>query len=99
MFCYQCEQTAGGTGCTKVGVCGKNEDIQSLQDTLVFGVKGIAAYAYHARELGARNEQVDAFVHEAMFSTLTNVDFDLDRYLELVLKAGEMNLRVMEMLN
>ena len=99
MFCYQCEQTAGGTGCTKVGVCGKDEDIQSLQDTLMFGVKGIAAYAYHARELGQRDEQVDAFMHEAMFSTLTNVDFDLARYLELVLKAGQMNLRVMEMLN
>lgn len=99
MFCYQCEQTAGGIGCTKIGVCGKDEDIQSLQDTLVFGLKGIGAYAYHARELGQKDEQVDAFMHEAMFATLTNVDFDLDRYLELVLKAGEMNLRVMEMLN
>ncbi len=99
MFCYQCEQTAGGTGCTKVGVCGKNEDIQSLQDTLVFALKGIAAYAYHAGQLGQKDDMVDAFMHEAMFSTLTNVDFDLDRYLELVLKAGEMNLRTMEMLN
>lgn len=99
MFCYQCEQTASGTGCTKVGVCGKNEDIQSLQDILVFGLKGIAAYAYHARELGERDEQVDAFMHEALFATLTNVDFDFNRYLELVLKAGEMNLRTMEMLN
>ena len=99
MFCYQCEQTAGGTGCTKVGVCGKNEDIQSLQDTLTFGLRGIAAYAYHARELGQKDEKVDAFMHEALFATLTNVDFDLNRYLELVLKAGEMNLRVMEMLN
>ena len=99
MFCYQCEQATGGTGCTKIGVCGKKEDIQSLQDTLEFGVKGIAAYAYHARELGQKDEQVDAFMHEALFSTLTNVDFDLSRYLELVLKAGEMNLRVMEMLN
>jgi hydroxylamine reductase len=99
MFCYQCEQTAGGTGCTKVGVCGKDEDIQSLQDTLVFGLKGIAAYAYHARELGQKDEEVDAFMHEAMFSTLTNVDFDLNRHLGLVLKAGEMNLRVMEMLD
>ena len=99
MFCYQCEQAAGGKGCTKVGVCGKNEDIQSLQDTLMFGLKGIAAYAYHTRDLGAKDEQVDAFMHEAMFSTLTNVDFDISRYLELVLKAGEMNLRVMEMLN
>jgi hydroxylamine reductase len=99
MFCYQCEQTAGGTGCTKVGVCGKDQDIQSLQDTLIFGLKGIAAYAYHARELGQNDEQVDAFMDEAMFATLTNVDFDLGRYLKLVLKAGEMNLRVMEMLN
>jgi len=99
MFCYQCEQTAGGTGCTKVGVCGKNEDIQSLQDTIMFGLKGIGAYAYHARELGQKDEQVDAFMHEAMFATLTNVDFDLNRHLELVLKAGEMNLRAMEMLN
>ena len=99
MFCYQCEQAAGGTGCTKVGVCGKDEDIQSLQDTLIFALKGIAAYAYHARELGQKDDQVDAFMHEAMFATLTNVDFDLGRYLELVLKAGEMNLRAMEMLN
>jgi len=99
MFCYQCEQTAGGTGCTKVGVCGKDQDIQSLQDTLIFGLKGIAAYAYHARELGQKDEQVDAFMHEALFATLTNVDFDMDRYLGLVLKAGEMNLRVMELLN
>ena len=99
MFCYQCEQAAGGTGCTKVGVCGKDQDIQSLQDTLIFGLKGIAAYAYHARELGQKDDQVDAFMHEAMFATLTNVDFDLERYLELVLKAGEMNLRIMEMLN
>ena len=99
MFCYQCEQTAGGTGCTKKGVCGKDEDIQSLQDILVFGLKGIAAYAYHARLLGQTDEQADAFIEEALFATLTNVDFDLNRYLELVLKAGEMNLRVMEMLN
>jgi len=99
MFCYQCEQTAGGTGCTKVGVCGKDPDIQSLQDTLIFGLKGIAAYAYHSRQLGQTDAQIDAFMHEVMFATLTNVDFDLDRYLNLVLKAGEMNLRAMEMLN
>jgi len=99
MFCYQCEQTAGGTGCIKSGVCGKNEDIQSLQDTLLYGLKGIAAYAYHARELGAHDEQVDAFMHEALFKTVTNVSFDLNQYLELVLRCGEMNLRTMEMLD
>lgn len=99
MFCYQCEQTAGGTGCTRIGVCGKNEDIQSLQDTLLFGLKGIAAYAYHARELGQRDEDVDVFMHEALFKTLTNVSFDLDQHLEMVLKCGQMNLKIMELLD
>ena len=99
MFCYQCEQTAGGTGCTKLGVCGKNEDIQSLQDTLLYGLKGIAAYAYHAGELGAHDEEVDVFMHEALFKTVTNVSFDLNQYLELVLKCGQMNLKTMEMLD
>ena len=99
MFCYQCEQTAGGSGCTKIGVCGKNEDIQSLQDILLFGLMGIAAYAYHARELGAKDEQVDAFMHEALFKTVTNVSFDLNQHLETVLKCGAMNLRVMELLD
>ena len=99
MFCYQCEQSAGGTGCAKVGVCGKNEDIASLQDALIIGLKGIAAYAFHARELGERDEQVDAFMHDALFSTLTNVNFDLNDHVAKVLKCGEMNLRAMEILD
>jgi hydroxylamine reductase len=99
MFCYQCEQTAQGTGCTKSGVCGKNEDIQSLQDTLLYGLKGIAAYAYHARQLGAIDPEVDAFMHEALFKTVTNVSFDLNQHLELVLKCGKMNYQVMELLD
>ena len=99
MFCYQCEQTLGGTGCVKSGVCGKNEDIQSLQDILLFGLKGIAAYAYHARELGAKSEEVDAFMHEALFKTVTNVSFDLDQHIGMALKCGEVNLKVMELLD
>jgi len=99
MFCYQCEQTAGGSGCTKVGVCGKDADIQSLQDILLFGLKGIAAYAFHARELGFRDEEVDAFMHEALFKTLTNVSFDPAQYLDIVLECGRMNLRAMELLD
>lgn len=100
MFCNQCEQTMNGTGCAaKVGMCGKNEDIQSLQEILLYGLKGIAAYAYHARELGARDEEVDAFMHEALFKTVTNVSFDLGQHLDMVLKCGMMNLRVMELLD
>lgn len=89
----------GGKACTKTGVCGKDEDIQSLQDTLVFGLMGVAAYAYHARELGAKDEEVDAFMHKALFKTVTNVSFDIDDYLEMVLKCGHINLKVMELLD
>lgn len=99
MFCNQCEQTAHGTGCDRSpGVCGKNEDIQSLQELLLYGVKGMCAYAHHARRLGKVDETVDAFVEEALFATMTNVNFDLDTHLELVLECGCKNLRVMEML-
>lgn len=99
MFCYQCEQTAGGTGCTKVGVCGKNEDLAALQDLLIFGLKGVAAYAHHARELGFRDEEVDKFTHDALFFTLTNVNFNLQQHIDMVLKCGEINLKALEMLD
>jgi hydroxylamine reductase len=99
MFCYQCEQTAGGSGCTKGGVCGKNQDIQSLQDILLFGLKGMSAYAFHSRELGGIDTEVDAFAHEALFKTITNVSFDVQDYLNMVLRCGEMNLKAMELLD
>ena len=99
MYCNQCEQTANGTGCVDVGVCGKDPDMQSLQETLLYGVKGLAAYANHARRLGKVDDEVSAFIEEALFSTLTNVNFDLDSLLELVLECGKQNLRVMEMLD
>jgi hydroxylamine reductase len=99
MFCNQCEQTSNGTGCVDVGVCGKDPDIQSLQETLIYGVKGMAAYANHARRLGKTDEEVSAFIEEALFATMTNVNFDMESLLQMVLKCGEMNLRVMEMLD
>ena len=100
MFCNQCEQTAHGTGCVLTpGVCGKNDDVQSLQETLLYGLKGMAAYANHARRLGKTDEDVSAFIEEALFATMTNVNFDMDSLLELVLECGRQNLRVMEMLD
>jgi len=98
MYCNQCQQTAKGVACTTRGVCGKNEDIQSQQEMLIYGLKGIAAYAYHAHILGKKDEQVDAFMHEALFKTLTNVDFSAKDHWDLLLKAGMMNYRAMEML-
>ncbi|MFH0911790.1 MAG: hydroxylamine reductase [Planctomycetota bacterium] len=98
MFCNQCVQTAGGTGCTKIGVCGKSEDIESLQENLLYTMKGVAAYAYHARELGAHDEEVDSFFAEALYATLTNSNFDTDYFIDLNLRAGGVALKAMEML-
>ncbi len=73
--------------------------MHSLQEILLYGLKGMAAYAHHARRLGMVDEAVDAFVEEALFATVTNVNFDMDSLLELVLECGMKNLRVMEMLD
>ncbi len=99
MFCNQCEQTACGVACTSVGVCGKDPDIQSLQDTLLYGLKGLCAYKHHARRLGMVDDAVNAFIEEAMFATMTNVNFDVESHIELVLECGRQNLRVMQMLD
>lgn len=76
MFCYQCEQTAKGSGCTVGGVCGKDDRTSALQDALVYQAKLIGQYANQARKLGAIDAKVDAFVLEALFTTVTNVNFD-----------------------
>lgn len=89
MFCYQCEQTSQGQGCQVVGVCGKDESTATLQDLLIHAVKGISQYAHKARQLGAADAGVDAFTLEAIFSTLTNVNFDAGTVADLVYKAAE----------
>jgi hydroxylamine reductase len=98
MFCYQCSQTAGGTGCTIKGVCGKEATVARLQDNLLFAIKGISAYLYHARELGYTDPEVDAFIERGFFSTLTNVNFDPQEFLNLAERAGEMNIKTMQLL-
>ena len=87
MFCFQCEQTAKGEGCTKIGVCGKQPDVAALQDLLIYTVKGLAQVAIDGRKVGIRDTAVDHFTCEAIFSTLTNVDFDPDRFVELIHKT------------
>lgn len=98
MFCYQCSQTVKGTGCTVKGVCGKNDTVARLQDNLIFAMKGISAYNYHANELGKKDESIDEFLTKGLYSTLTNVNFDIEDLIGLGLKAGETNLKVMKML-
>lgn len=100
MFCNQCEQSFRGVGCSNTpGVCGKDEDVQSLQEIILYGLKGMAAYAHHARRLGKTDESVSAFIEEALFSTMTNVNFDLGSLLEIAMEVGRKNLRVMELLD
>jgi len=84
MFCFQCEQTSKGEGCTKIGVCGKTPDTAALQDLLIYAVKGLAVVAQAGVKAGVRDKAVDKFACEAIFSTLTNVDFDPDRFVALI---------------
>ncbi|MDH3720197.1 MAG: hydroxylamine reductase, partial [Desulfobacteraceae bacterium] len=84
MFCFQCEQTAKGEGCTKIGVCGKQPDVAVLQDLLIYAVKGLSQVAVEGRKVGIRDTAIDHFTCEAIFSTLTNVDFDPDRFVNLI---------------
>ena len=87
MFCYQCEQTAGGKGCTKIGVCGKQPDVAALQDLLVYALKGLSQVALEGRKKGINEPSVNAFVCKALFSTLTNVNFDTGRIADLVKRS------------
>ncbi len=90
MFCYQCEQTASGKGCTITGICGKNPETAALQDLLVDVTKGIAQFAHRSGQLGVRDPEVDVFTAEALFTTVTNVNFDPWRLETILLRAAHM---------
>ncbi|MFQ5823891.1 MAG: hydroxylamine reductase [bacterium] len=98
MFCYQCSQTARGTGCTVKGVCGKEATVARLQDNLMLATQGMAAYLYHARELGYTDTEIDAFLERAFYSTFTNVNFDAEDFIRLTVEAGKMNVNTMRLL-
>ena len=90
MFCYQCEQTSKGTACVgPMGVCGKDEETALLQDVLLHAVKGLSVYAHGARRQGRIDEEINVFTLEAIFSTVTNVNFDPERVSGLIRKADE----------
>ena len=89
MFCYQCEQTAGGKGCTRIGICGKDNDTALLQDLLVHAAQGISMVMHRAGKLGVNDRAIGRFVTEALFTTVTNVNFDPVRLEALLAKAGQ----------
>ena len=84
MFCYQCEQTAKGEGCTIVGVCGKQPEVAALQDLVVYAMRGLSQVAVEGRKVGLSDSEANIFTVKALFSTLTNVDFDADRFQPLL---------------
>lgn len=84
MFCYQCEQAGKGTGCTEFGVCGKDPDTAALQDLLVQVAAGISQYAHRARAYGVVDPAADVYVIEALFTTVTNVNFDVHRLADIL---------------
>ncbi|MCR3954796.1 MAG: hydroxylamine reductase [Gudongella sp.] len=92
MFCYQCQEAAGGKGCTKVGMCGKTSEVANLQDLMIYGLKGLSEVGLKADEIGYRMEGLDRLIIEGLFMTITNANFDKDRFFEgikLVLKKRD----------
>ncbi|UCD97306.1 MAG: hydroxylamine reductase [Candidatus Bathyarchaeota archaeon] len=95
MFCYQCEQTSNGKGCERIGVCGKTPEVATLQDLLIYTLKGLSQVALEARKHGLDLNEVNRFTLEAMFSTLTNVSFDASRFVEFI-KQGAKHRNVLK---
>ncbi len=92
MFCWQCEQTAGGKGCSTFGVCGKSPEVAKMQDLLIYALRGLSEVVLEARKVGVKDPATDVFISEALFATLTNVNFDPDsiaHYLTWTVEARE----------
>ncbi|UCH44779.1 MAG: hydroxylamine reductase [Nitrospiraceae bacterium] len=89
MFCNQCEQVAKG-GCVTIGTCGKKSDVAALQDLLVHALKGLSLYAREGRKAGIKDPEVDTFTMDALFATLTNVNFDPDRFKTFIMRCVEL---------
>ena len=94
MFCFQCQEAAGNRGCTVRGVCGKTPEVASLQDLLIWALKGLSVYGVRARDLDLTDHGLDLFVADALFATITNADFDPDRVAALVGQALQLRDRL-----
>ena len=90
MFCFQCEQTANEKGCTTFGVCGKSPEVAALQDLLIYALQGLSQVAIEAKKHEISDEEVDIFTCKALVSTLTNVNFDPIRFVDLIKKTVEL---------
>ena len=87
MFCYQCQEAAKGTACTIKGVCGKNEVVSNLQDTLMFALKGLSIYSTEARKHGIEKPEINKFIVDSLFATITNGNFDREVFVKKIRKG------------
>lgn len=87
MFCFQCQEAAGGKGCTKVGMCGKTADLAALQDLMIYTVKGLSVLGLKADEIGYTMEGLDRLIIDSLFMTITNANFDKDRFFAKIKEA------------
>jgi len=94
MFCFQCQETAKGIGCTISGVCGKTDKVANMQDLLIFVLKGISIYSTKARSLGIETDEVNRFVVESLFMTITNANFDHDRFVTRIQEGLRLRDRI-----
>ncbi|MBU3182091.1 hydroxylamine reductase [Clostridium psychrophilum] len=90
MFCYQCQEASKGTGCTLRGVCGKTDDVANMQDLLIYVLKGISIYSTRARRFKVENEEINRFVVNGLFMTITNSNFNKSRFVETIVKGLEL---------
>ncbi|WP_132995261.1 hydroxylamine reductase [Sporanaerobacter acetigenes] len=90
MFCYQCQETAKGKGCTMQGVCGKTSDVANLQDLLIYTLKGISILGLKADEIGMNIPEVNKMLVDGLFMTITNANFDKDRFVKKIVEALEL---------
>ena len=102
IFCYQCEMSAKD-GCgfkgQKMGTCGKDENLARLQDTMIFGLKGLSAYRYHADEMNMDLKEVDDVISETLYFTLTNSNFNFDQHIAQLMKVGNAGVKIMDILS
>ncbi len=96
MFCFQCQETARGTGCTKRGVCGKDAYVANMQDLLIYVCKGISVYSTKARELGIENKEVNKFIVDSLFMTITNANFDQADFVEKIKEGFDVREEIKE---
>lgn len=98
MFCFQCQETVGNQGCTRAGVCGKNEETAVLQDLLIYALKGLSWWAVKSREIGVVEPEADVFVMKGLFSTITNVNFDPERFIQWIREAVQIRDKIRDKL-